>query len=124
MLLLKTLEDKTMNLHELSPIFKDLQQQELTARQSMASKLSELQKLKTKTTHQKALILLFSACLNQDKDYDDTDRQSNDIKMAGNMIYQEKGMNGLHSNYIWDSMPKSMYRVVDCLWDGIGDWRG
>lgn len=97
--------------------------QELSARKKMNEKLKRLKKEKFPTQYQKGLILLFSACLNQDPSYDDTDQQTEDIKKAGQMINESKGIKGMSSSYIWDCMPKRMSGSVACFWHGIGEWK-
>lgn len=102
---------------------KQMKEKETKARKLMEKRLNDLKQLKSTTDYEKGLILLFSACLNQDVTYDDTEKQWNDLKKAGILIYNAKGMRGLHGDYIWDCMPKSIDRVVDMAWDGIGEWR-
>ena len=61
--------------------------------------------------------------LNEDPSYDDTDQQTEDIKKAGHMINESKGIKGMSSSYIWDCMPKRMSGSVACFWHGIGEWK-
>ena len=93
------------------------------ARKKMKRCLDKLERLKSKSGYQEGVILLFKACLNQDESYNDTLQQLEDIKKAGNLIYETRGINGLCDDSLWNFIPKSMERVVDVAWDKIGEWR-
>lgn len=49
------------------------------------------------------------------------------IKKAGFILLNEKGepdTNNMHDRLFWSFIPKSEQRIIDVLWDGIGDWKG
>ena len=114
----------TMQDHmDFAELFKNrIDRRESAKRKKMESRLGKLEKQKSKSEYQKGLILLFKSCLNQDKSYDDTDQQWEDIKNAGKIIYHCKGMAGLSDDYIWTCLPDSIRGTVFLAWDGIGEW--
>jgi len=44
------------------------------------------------------------------------------VKEAGKLLYEFDGMKGMHDLLFWSFIPKRYERVIDCLFNGIGEW--
>jgi hypothetical protein len=62
-------------------------------------------------------------------DYDETqllDQTNKDIRKGGELIYSygpHPSTNNMYNCAIWNFIPKSLKRVVEFTWSGIGTWR-
>lgn len=74
------------------------------------------------TEYKKARTLLYESILPLESDINaEVDEAA--IKEAGEMLYKIEGMAGMHDSLLWLFIPKPAHRVIDCLWDGIGEWK-
>ncbi len=45
------------------------------------------------------------------------------IRKAGQLLFEAEGMKGMQDYLLWSFVPKNCKRIIDELWNGIGDWR-
>lgn len=47
----------------------------------------------------------------------------NDVKSAGQQLYQIGGTNKMYEPDVWKYITPTFQRIVECYWSGIGDWQ-
>lgn len=68
--------------------------------------------------------LLYSALLPlKNFNHVTTDEEAQQIRQAGEMLYEAEGMAGLHDSLLWMFIPKSVHGIVEQIWDGVGEWK-
>lgn len=57
-----------------------------------------------------------------DGDFED-ENNNKLVQEAGQLLYNHSGMNGMHDPLVWSFIPKRFQRIIDYLWNGIGQWK-
>ncbi|AFZ11337.1 hypothetical protein Cri9333_0357 [Crinalium epipsammum PCC 9333] len=74
-----------------------------------------------------ARVLLYEALLPFEVELTSNQRletyDKDSIVAAGKLLFEAEGMKGMHDYLLWSFVPKSCKRIIDELWNGIGDWR-
>lgn len=80
-----------------------------------------------KTPLQAARELIYSTLLEgvKAKGLHDKDDEINfdNLKKAGQLLYDAEGMRGLRDPLLWAFIPKCLQRTIDIAFDGIGEWK-
>lgn len=89
---------------------------------SLKKELEGIKKWGDTTEYKKARRLLYESILPLESNINaEVDEMA--IKEAGEILYKTEGMSGMHDSLLWLFIPKPAHRVIDCLWDGIGEWK-
>ena len=90
--------------------------------ESMKGELAGIKRLGANTPYQKARLILYEALLPLENN-PQAEIKEELVREAGQILFQSEGMKGLYDTLLWLFIPKSCNRIIDILWDGIGEWR-
>lgn len=96
--------------------------EEMQRWESMKAELAGIKRLGANTPYQKARMMLYESLLPLENN-PEAEIKEEVVREAGLILFESEGMKGLYDRLLWLFIPKSCNRIIDILWDGIGEWR-